>query len=99
MFMPSPHEKSFLIIKLIEEFLFIMKNIKEYETVGEWFTDAKKEGHQFPLAMCHGIEIAQRELDLSFCEVFELFINNKIIIGLEKFYVYNLMGHLAIKNK
>lgn len=73
-----------------------MKNIKEYKTTSEWFSDARKEKYSIPLAMCHGLNIAQKELSLSFSEVFELFIRNKIIIESNHFYIYNMKGHLGI---
>ena len=74
-----------------------MKNIEEYKTVGDWRLDAKKEGYSIPLAMCHGITIAQKELGLSFSEVFDLFIKNRIILESNHFFIYNMMGHLGIK--
>lgn len=75
-----------------------MKNIQEYKTTGEWFKDARSEGYNFPLAMCHGLDVGQRELRLSFAEVFELFVKNKIIIQINNSFIYNLEGYLAIKN-
>ena len=74
-----------------------MKNIKEYETTGEWYRDARKEGYSFPLAMCHGLDIGQKELRLGFAEVFELFVKNRIIIQVNDSFIYNLEGYLAIK--
>ena len=75
-----------------------MKNIKEYKSTSEWFHDARKERYNFPLAMCHGLDIGQRELKLSFAEVFELFLKNQIIVKVNTSYVYNLQGYKAVKN-
>ncbi len=65
-----------------------MKDIKEYKTTGEWFKDARECGYSFPLAMCNGLDLAQKELKLSFSEVFELFVGNNIVIK----YVNSLMN-------
>ncbi|MCX6723415.1 MAG: hypothetical protein NT094_05140 [Candidatus Staskawiczbacteria bacterium] len=75
-----------------------MKNIKEYKSTSEWFHDARKEGYNFPLAMCHGLDIGQRELNLSFAEVFELFLKDQIIVKVNISYVYNLQGYKVVKN-
>ena len=74
-----------------------MKYINEYKTTGEWFRDARAEGYRFPLSMCQGLDVGQRELKLSFSEVFELFVKHRIIIDVGGSYVYNLQGHLAIR--
>lgn len=74
-----------------------MKNIKEYKTTSEWYLDARKNHYSIPLAMCQGINIAQQELNLSFSDVFGLFIENKIIIKLDNYFIYNMKGHLGIK--
>lgn len=73
-----------------------MKNIKEYKNTSEWYFDAQKNGYSIPTAMCYGLNVAQKELSLSFSEVFELFIRNKIIIESKYFYIYNMKGHLGI---
>jgi len=75
-----------------------MKNIEEYKTTSEWYKDARSEGYNFPVAMCHGLDVGQRELKLSFVEVFELFVKNRIIIQVNNSFIYNLEGYLAIKN-
>ena len=75
-----------------------MKNIKEYNSAGEWYLDKRKEGYSIPGAMCHGITVAQKELGLSFSEVFDLFVKNEIILESNHFYIYNMMGHLGLKN-
>ena len=72
-----------------------MKNIREYKTTGEWYADARKEGYRFPLAMCNGLDVAQKELSLSFAEVFELFVKHGVI---KTFFVYDMRGHLALKD-
>jgi hypothetical protein len=74
-----------------------MKNIKEYKTTSEWHKDARSEGYSFPLAMCHGLDVGQRKLKLSFPDVFELFVKNNIIIQVNDIFIYNLEGYLAIK--
>jgi hypothetical protein len=74
-----------------------MRNIKEYKSTSEWFHDARKEGYNFPLAMCHGLDIGQRELKLSFAEVLELFVKNRVIVEVGHSYVYNMQGYLACK--
>jgi len=76
-----------------------MKNIEEYKSVGEWFNDARQEGYNVPLAMCRGIEIAMKELNKSFSEIFKLFEQEKIIIQEGKFFIYDVRGHKAIKGK
>jgi hypothetical protein len=75
-----------------------MKKIKEYKTTGEWYKDARSVGYNFPVVMCHGLDVGQRELRLSFAEVFELFVKNRIIIQINDSFIYNLEGYLAIKN-
>lgn len=74
-----------------------MKDIKEYKTTSEWYLDARKNNYSIPLVMCQGINIAQQKLNLSFSDVFELFIENKIIIKLDNYFIYNMQGHLGIK--
>ena len=75
-----------------------MKNIKDYETAGEWFLDARSKGYSVSGIMCNELNLAQRELGLSFAEVFELFIKYKIIIKAGYCYLYLEMGRLAIKD-
>lgn len=75
-----------------------MKNFKEYKSAGDWFLDARKNGYSAPGAMCNELNIAQRELNLPFAEVFELFINNGIILESNRCYIYNMKGHLDIKD-
>ena len=48
--------------------------------------------------MCHGLDVGQRELKLSFADVFKLFVKNNIIIQVNDKFIYNLEGYLAIKN-
>lgn len=76
-----------------------MKNIKEYTSAGEWYLDKRKEGYSIPGAMCHGITVAQKELGMSFSEVFDLFVKNGIILEFNHFYIYNMMGHLKLPLK
>lgn len=73
-----------------------MKDIKEYKTTGEWYKDARKEGYRFPLALCNGLDEAQNELNLSFSEVFELFVKYEVIINV---LVYDMRGYRAIKDE
>ena len=47
--------------------------------------------------MCQGLDVAQKELGLSFSEVFELFIKHEIITDIGRGFIYNMEGHLAIK--
>ena len=75
-----------------------MKNIKEYESAGEWFLDARSEGYSVSGVMCNELNLAQRELRLSFAEVFELFIQHGIIIKTGYFYIYWEKGRFAIKD-
>jgi len=75
-----------------------MKNIEEYKTTGEWYKDARSEGYNLPVAMCHGLGVGQRKLKLSFAEVFKLFVKNNIIIQVNNKFIYNLEGYVAIKN-
>lgn len=74
-----------------------MKCIEEYKTVGEWFSEARHEGYSVTSAMCHGITVGQKELDLSFPQIFELFTKHKVIIKTEHTYIYDMRGHLKIK--
>jgi|SRR3989344_2021737 len=76
-----------------------MKNIKEYKTTGEWYRDARKEDYSFPLAMCHGLDVGQKELKLSFAEVFELFVKRAIIVQVGKMFIYDLRGYTALVPK
>lgn len=70
--------------------------IKKDETLNEWFKRARSQGYSFPLAMCHGIQIAMKELNKSFVEVFELFVERAIIIQVGKTFIYDLRGHKAL---
>ena len=70
--------------------------IKKNETLSEWFKEAKTQGYSFPLSMCHGIQIAMRELNKSFAEIFELFVKRAIIIQVGKMFIYDLRGHTAL---
>ncbi len=69
-----------------------MRNINEYETESEWYRDSREDGYSFPVSMCHMLGIARKELDLSFYEVFNLFIQYKIIIKNEefKFFIFRV---------
>jgi len=70
--------------------------IKKDTTLGEWFKEARAQDYSFPLAMCHGIEIAMKELNRNFSEVFELFLKRAIIIQVGKMFIYDLRGHKAL---
>jgi hypothetical protein len=74
-----------------------MKDIKEYKTTSEWYSDARKNNYSIPLAMCQGINTAQQKLNLDFSDIFELFIENKIIIKLDNYFIYNMKGYLGIR--
>ena len=70
--------------------------IKKDETLSGWFKETKSQGYSVPVAMCHGIEIAMKELNMGFAEVFELFIKRAIIIQVGKIFIYDLRGHKAL---
>jgi len=73
--------------------------IKKDETLSEWFKEVKSQGYSVPVSMCHGIQIAMKELNKSFTEVFELFSERAIIILAGKTFFYNLQGHKALVPK
>ncbi|OGE84956.1 MAG: hypothetical protein A3J48_00535 [Candidatus Doudnabacteria bacterium RIFCSPHIGHO2_02_FULL_46_11] len=73
--------------------------IKKDETLSEWFKGARAQGYSVPVAMCHGIQIAMKELNMSFAEVFELFVERAIIIQVGKTFIYDLRGHKALVPK
>jgi len=73
--------------------------IKKDETLSGWFKETKSQGYSVPVAMCHGIEIAMKELNMGFAEVFELFIKRAIIIQVGKTFIYDLRGHTAVVPK
>ena len=70
--------------------------IKNDTTLSEWFKESRAQNHSFPLSMCHGIEIAMKELNISFPEVFELFLKRAIIIQAGKMFIYDLRGYKAL---
>ncbi len=76
-----------------------MKKLNQYKSASDWYFDARKEGYRIPGAMIGGITVAQRKLNLSFEEVFNVFVENKIIIKVNSLYIYNLSGYLLIKKK
>jgi len=73
--------------------------IKKDETLNEWFKEARSQGYSVPVAMCHGIQIAMKELNKSFTEVFELFVKKAIIIQVGKMFIYDLQGYKALVPK
>ena len=95
-FVPSPHKNSFLFIRGI---FYLFMEIKKDETLSGWFKEARSQEYSFPLAMCHGIQIAMKELNMSFAEVFELFVKKAIIIQVGKMFIYDLRGHKALVPK
>lgn len=70
--------------------------IKKDETLSGWFKEARSQGYSVPVPMCHGIQTAMRELNISFAEVFELFVKRAIVIQVGKMFIYNLRGHTAL---
>ena len=70
--------------------------IKNDTTLSEWFKESRAQNHSFPLSMCHGIEIAMKELNISFPEVFELFLKRAIIVQVGKMFIYDLRGYEAL---
>jgi len=70
--------------------------IKKDETLSEWFKEARSQGYSVPVPMCHGIQIAMKELNKSFAEVFELFIERAIIVQVGKMFIYDLRGYKAL---
>jgi len=72
-------------------------DIEKYESVGKWYEDMRSAGYAIPLAMCHGITQAMKELKMSFPEAFRLLEKNKRIILVGKSYIYNLQGHKGFK--
>ena len=70
--------------------------IKKDTTLGEWFKEARAQDYSFPLAMCHGIEIAMKELNRSFPDIFKLFVERTIIIQVGKMFIYDLRGYKAL---
>ena len=71
-------------------------DIKKYKTVGEWYQKARTQGYLVPLPMCHGVEMAMKELNMSFAEVFELFEKKEIIIQVGYAFIYNMRGHKGL---
>ena len=49
--------------------------------------------------MCHGLDVGQKELKLSFAEVFELFVKRAVIIQVGKMFIYDMQGHTALVPK
>mgnify|MGYP001580801400 CR=1 FL=1 len=70
--------------------------IKKDVTLGEWFKESRSQGYSVPVSMCHGIQVAMKELDKSFPDVFELFLQRAIIVLMGKTFFYNLQGHRAL---
>ncbi len=70
--------------------------IKKDKTLSGWFKEAKSQGYSVPLAMCHGIQTAMKELNMSFREVFELFVKRAIVIQVGKMFIYDMRGHTAL---
>lgn len=75
-----------------------MKKIQDYTSTTSWFKDARREGLTFPVAMMAGLDTAQAELNISFAETFQLFLDHEIIIQSDNFFIYNLQGYKALKN-
>ena len=73
--------------------------IRKDEILSEWFKESRSQGYSVPVAMCHGIQIAMKELKKDFVEVFELFVERAIIIQVGKTFIYDLRGHTALVPK
>ena len=73
--------------------------IKKDETLSGWFKEVKSQGYSLPLAMCHGIQTAMKELNMSFREVFELFVERAIVIQVGKMFIYDMRGHTSLVPK
>lgn len=49
-----------------------------------------------PLQICYGVEMAMKELNMSFVEVFELFKKKEIIIQEGYVFIYDMRGHRGL---
>lgn len=65
-----------------------LMDISGFNSVSEWFKAVKAEGLTFPLAMPHGLEMAMKELKLSFPETFNLLAQRGIILPLGYTFIY-----------
>ena len=71
-------------------------DIKKYKTVFEWYQNARTQGYLVPLQICYGVEMAMKELNMSFAEVFELFKKKEIIIQEGYVFIYDMRGHKGL---
>lgn len=61
-----------------------------YESAGQWFIDARKNGFIPSCSMMHGITQTMKKLGMTFPKTFEFLEKTKKILLLDKMYYFNL---------
>lgn len=65
-------------------------DVASYQTVGEWYHEAKRQGYSVPLELCMGVEKLMEKQKLGFPEAFRLLEGKGMIKLIEGFYVFDL---------
>jgi len=74
-------------------------DILKYESVGEWYEDAKSKGYLIPLPMCLGLAQLMKKRSLSFQDAYSFLLDKKKIILIGQSYIYDLSAQALIDNK
>jgi hypothetical protein len=67
----------------------LAKTASKYESIGDWFTAARRWGYSVPLPLCHGLSQCMSALGLSFPKAFALLVKHDKFILVDKSYIYD----------
>jgi len=65
-------------------------DISKYNSVGEWYKDAKENGYSVPLEMCRGLEKTMKKDGMTLSEAYNFLLENKKVVLTEKTYIFDI---------
>ena len=65
-------------------------DISKYDSVGEWYEDAKKNGYSVPVQMCHGLQKTMKNKNMTLKEAYGFLFENKKAFLAGNTYIFDI---------
>lgn len=65
-------------------------DISKYNSIGEWYKDAKENGYSVPLEMCRGLEKVMKENNMALSEAYNFLLRDKKVLLTGKTYIFDI---------
>lgn len=65
-------------------------DISKYNSVGEWYKNAKENGYSVPLEMCRGLEKIMKEKNMTLTEAYDFLLKDKKAVLTGRTYIFDI---------